>query len=101
MKKTVKQWCLHEGFNWYGPGRHGNCAYDYVIHFGRGRKAFFKTVHGPSRSTRRFQTRNAEFLVFPVFSQVIGRKEMTHTQFKSVLGWVEQCLSGDMREYDE
>jgi len=99
MKRTVKQWCLQKGYNWYGPGVHGNCHYDYKIILADGRKAFFRTAHGRSSVVRMYQTRHGEFAVFPVFSQVIGKKEMSLAQFEKVLNWVEAWLAGDCRQF--
>jgi len=48
---------------------------------------------------RMYQTRHGEFAVFPVFSQVIGKKEMSLAQFEKVLNWVEAWLAGDCRQF--
>jgi len=101
MKRTVKQWCLREGYDWYGPGVHGECRYDYKIVFGKGLAAFFKTAHGPSTAIRRYRTRNASFPVFPVLSQIVGKKEMTRARFLEACEWVRSSLARERAREEE
>ena len=106
MKKTVKQWCLEFGFDWYGPGVHGETKYDYKIFYRNEHGettcvGFFATAHGPSGSPRHGKKKSGEFLVFPVYRQVIGQKEMSRHKFKMVTGWVQDCLLRKISDYDD
>jgi hypothetical protein len=105
MKKTVKQWCKQYGFDWYGSGIMGEHRYDYKILYrstsGSSTVAHFATAHGVSTKPILGKKRHGEFLLFPVYSQVIGDKEMSRSKFESVSTWVQQCLAGDCSEYSK
>jgi hypothetical protein len=106
MKKTVKQWCLSFGFDWYGPGIQGNRKYDYKIVY-RDKSGettcvgFFASAHGASQSPKREKKRHGEFLLFPVYRQVIGQKEISRHKFEMVSSWVQNCLLDEVSDYTE
>ena len=106
MKKTVKQWCLELGFDWYGPGVQGETKYDYKIVY-RNKSGettfvgFFATAHGPSTFPRYGRKKGGQFLLFPVCRQVVGQKEMSRYKFELVTGWVQDCLSGNVSDYGD
>jgi hypothetical protein len=99
MKSTVKRWCKDFDYTWYGPGKHGDHRYDYKIIFENNLAALFATAHEPSMTAQTCHTRNDEFLLFPVFSQIIGRKEMSKFEFIAICDWVKSCLSDDVIEF--
>ena len=102
MKSTVKRWCKDFGYTWHGPGVYGTERYDYNIHFGKGLAAMFRSAHGPCRKPKVCSTnRGKEFLIFPVYSQLVGQKEMSRFKFSQATSWVKDCLAGNMREYTE
>lgn len=103
MKKTVKQWCLEYGFDWYGPGVQGDTRYDYKIVYRRKDGStcvgFFASAHGPSQSPSYGKTRRGDFLLFPVFRQVVGQKEISRRKFELVSEWVQDCLVGEVSDF--
>jgi len=99
MKRTVKQWCKVFDYTWYGPGKYGDHRYDYKIIFENSQVALFATAHGPSRTPKACHTKKGEFLLFPVFSQTIGRKEMSKSGFIAICDWVKSCLLDDVVEF--
>jgi hypothetical protein len=100
MKTTVKRWCKDFGYAWYGPGIYSDEKYDYKIHFGAGEFAMFRTAHGPCLTPRQFLTKSGKsFLIFPVFTQFVGQKEMSRKQFSNAVNWVRSCLDGHICEF--
>lgn len=103
MKKTVKQWCKEYGFDWYGPGVVGEHRYNYKILYrtasGSSTVGYFATAHGSSKKPIHGKKRRGALLLFPVYSQVVGDKEMSRSKFESVSNWVQTCLSGKLSEY--
>lgn len=100
MKSTVKRWCKDFGYTWYGPGVYGSERYDYKIHFAKGHFAFFRSAHGPSLAPKSYSTaRGKQFLIFPVYSQIVGQKEMSKSKFVDVTEWVKACLAGKVCDY--
>ena len=100
MKFTVKRWCKDFGYTWYGPGLHSTEKYDYKIHFGGGLTGMFRTSHGPCRKPAVCITnRGEEFMIFPVYSQFVGQKEMSRSKFIHATAWVKECLAGNISEY--
>ena len=62
----------------------------------------FRSAHGPCRKPKVFSTNQGkEFLIFPVYSQLIGQKEMSRLKFSQATSWVKDCLVGNIREYTE
>ncbi len=100
MKSTVKRWCKEFGYTWYGPGVYSSERYDYKIHFGTGAAAFFRTAHGPCYLPRKCRCHSGKsFLVFPVFTQFVGHKEMSKAKFTQAIDWILSCLAGEVTEY--
>lgn len=100
MKQTVKRWCSDFGFGWYGPGIYGAEKYDYKIHFDDGSSAMFRTANGKLKKPTEYTTNSGKtFLVFPVFSQFVGQKEMSRSKFVEATKWVKKCLSGNITEF--
>ena len=99
MKSTVKRWCKDFGYVWYGHGNHGDSKYEYKIVFENNITAFFATAHGPAVMPKTGYIKGGEFLLFPVFSQVIRKKEMSRSQFVAVCDWVKSCLAGNIIEF--
>ena len=99
MKSTVKRWCKDFGYIWYSHGNHGDSKYEYKIIFENKRTAFFATAHGPAVMPKTGYIKGGEFLLFPVFSQVIGKKEISRSQFVAVCDWVKFCLAGNIIEF--
>jgi hypothetical protein len=99
MKKTVKQWCSEFGYTWFGNGVHGNSRYSYKIIFEKGESAFFAANHQNPMAPKVAVTKNSTFLVFPVFSQLFGKKEISRTQFVSAISWVKACKENGSTPY--
>ncbi len=102
MRSTVKRWCKDFGYTWYGPGKFGKERYDYKIQFGKGHAAMFRSAHGPCGKAKVYTTnRGINFLIFPVISQVVGKKEMSRAQFIQAMNWVKACLAGQVSDFAE
>lgn len=102
MKSTVKRWCRHYGYTWYGPGVYSSKRYDYKIHFAKGLFAIFRSAHTSELAPQSFTTSSGkQFLMFPVYSQLVGQKEMTESKFTHVTAWVKACLAGTVSEYSD
>ena len=106
MKRTVKQWCLHFGFDWYGPGVHGSSKYDYKIIYrdDSGKTScvgFFASHHRGSKFPRKGEKKGGDFFLFPVYRQVTGQKEMSRRKFRMVSDWVQHCLLDEAMDYTE
>ncbi|WP_328987734.1 hypothetical protein [Thiorhodovibrio winogradskyi] len=100
MKKTVKTWCKDFGYTWYGPGVYSAEKYDYKIQFLKGVFALFRTAHGRCFAPRQCITgKGKAFLIFPVFSQFLGHKEISRTRFAQAVDWVLACLQGKISQF--
>ena len=100
MKSTVKTWCKDFGYTWYGPGIYSSERYDYKIQFGKGIAALFHSAHGPCYLPRRYCSNSGKpFLIFPVFTQFVGQKEMSKAKFTHAIEWILSCLDGEITEY--
>jgi len=100
MKSTVKRWCKECGYTWYGPGVYSSVRYDYKIQFAKGVVALFRTTHGRCLAPREYVTNKGKpFLVFPVFTQFVGEKEMSKAKFTQATDWIVSCLAGKITEY--
>jgi len=100
MKSTVKRWCREFGYTWYGAGTYGAESYDYKIQFAKGESAIFRSAHGPIFGPNSYYTKNGtSFLIFPVYSQFVGQKEMSKSKFVQATEWVRNCIAGEICEY--
>ncbi len=100
MKSTVKRWCKVFGYTWYGPGVYSSESYDYKIQFATDVAAFFRTAHGPCFAPCEYRTKGGKpFLIFPVFTQFVGQKEMSKAKFTQATDWVLACLEGKISEF--
>ena len=102
MKSTVKRWCMDFGYDWYGPGMCSSEKYEYKICFAPGQRAMFRTFHGPCFTPKACTTKSGKpFLIFPVYSQFVGQKEMSRSKFIRATNWVLACIGGNIREYHQ
>lgn len=100
MKSTAKRWCMDFGYTWHGNGVYSSERYDYKIHFSKGTFALFRAAHGPCVLPRECSTNTGKsFLVFPVYSQIVGQKEMSRSEFARATDWILSSLAGKICEY--
>ena len=99
MKRTIKQWCAEHKVNWLGQGSLSHISYDWKLVLGKGRSAIFSSTVDGSRP--KLQTINQrEIPVFPNVNQSRNNGKISEAAFLRILGWVEDCLDGNLRELE-
>ena len=94
-QKTIKQWCVEYGMDWYGQGRIGTISYDWKMILGRGRSAIFSSAI-ESSEPEAHQINGRPILVFPNPNSPRNQGKISRMKFLRIIDWIEQCLVGSI-----
>ena len=91
MKKTIKQWSVECGINWYGQGKISTIVYDWKLVFGLGRSAYFSSaIKSAEPELRRI---NGKMIyVFPNVNRSKNHGKISEERFHRLIDWVQQNL---------
>jgi len=94
-QRTIKQWCVEHGINWYGQGSLGAIRYDWKLAFGHGRSALFSSAVTSSAPVV-YELNGKSVLVFPNVNASRRNGKISEAAFLRLIDWVERCVDGEV-----
>jgi len=100
MKKTIKQWCIECGINWYGQGNVSMIVYDWKLAFGAGKSAIFSSMID-TKMPKIHTINGKEIYVFPNVNPSKNNGKISKDRFNRMIDWVQQCLEGNISDFSK